>query len=491
MMGSWPVRRRTIVTMLCALVATAGLILIAVIYRPEASPVLATLAVGPSAGLPSIGVDEEAGRAYVVARPGGLGGAGAVRVLDTVSGAVVGTTTLPGQNGGQVAVAVDVRRGRAYAASSGSTSCSPTGGGSQTCATIGAALVVLDARTGRPLRSLPVDAGRALAVDERTGLLYILPSAGGTTPGGTMLLRALDPLSGRVVRTIVLPGDGRGFGFATLAIDERGRRLVVARTLFSPRGGPVGSADIVDVASGRLLRHLSLPGAGFVSLYHPPLIDGARGRAYVASGGYGNGAGVVVILDTRRGALLRTVATGSGLGDIAEDARTGRVFTTALGALRTVTTRTQGGTSTTSMPAGVGSLRVLDVRGALLQSLSIGVGTTDVAVDERRGRVYALSFGPADAHGGLTRPGALSVVDERSGQVVRTIATGTVPIALALDRRHDRLLVGCIGAFGGTPDDPWGWVPGPVRRLLPFLPRPPSPIRTPQGSVMILDTTRL
>jgi len=30
-----------------------------------------------------------------------------------------------------------------------------------------------------------------------------------------------------------------------------------------------------------------------------------------------------------------------------------------------------------------------------------------------------------------------------------------------------------------------------VRRLLPFLPRPPAPTSTPQGSVMILDTTRL
>jgi len=34
-------------------------------------------------------------------------------------------------------------------------------------------------------------------------------------------------------------------------------------------------------------------------------------------------------------------------------------------------------------------------------------------------------------------------------------------------------------------------VPAPVRRLLPFLPRPPAPIRTPQGSLMILDPARL
>ncbi len=250
---------------------------------------------------------------------------------------------------------------------------------------------------------------------------------------------------------------------------------------------------MVDVAQGRLVRHIPLPGTGFVDLYHPPLIDEARGRAYVGLGGYGYGVGGVEVIDTRRATLLRATATGAGFGDIAEDTRTGRIFTTALGGMRTVTTRPPGGgTSTTQVPVGIGSLRVLDAgSGVLLRSLPIGVGTTDVAVDERRGRVYVLSIGPPDARGGLTRPGALNVVDERSGQVVHTLAVGAVPLTLALDRHHDRLLVACIGSFGGTPDDPWGWVPGQVRRLVPFLPHPPAPIRTPQGSVLVIDTTRL
>jgi len=411
-----------------------------------------------------------------------------VRVLDTATGALVRTAALPGQTSGGVAVAVDARRGRVYAASAGSTICGTPGGGTQSCTTTGAALVALDARTGHPVRTLGVDAGLALTVDGRTGLLYALP-----TGGATDLLRVLDPGSGRVVRTIVLPGSGQGIGFGVLAIEGSGPHLVVARSSAGWLGGPRWSVDVVDVAQERLLRHIPLPGTGFVAPYHPPLFDEARGRAYVDVGSYGYGVSWMATIDTRRGTLLRATTTGAGFDAIAEDTRTGRVFTTALGALRTVTTRTPGGgTSRTQVPAGIGGLRVLDAgSGVLLRSMPIGVGTTDVAVDERRGRVYVLSIGAADARGGLTRRGMLSVVDERSGQVVRTLAVGSVPLTLALDRRHDRLLVGCIGAFGGTPDDPWGWVPSQVRHLLPFLPHPPAPIRTPQGSVLILDTTRL
>ncbi len=273
------------------------------------------------------------------------------------------------------------------------------------------------------------------------------------------------------------------------------------------------SADVIDLARGTLLRHISLPGAGYAFPLYPPLIDAARGRAYVGLGlgnpGTGRG-GVVAVLDARRGALLRATTTGAGIGSLAEDARMGRVFTTALGTPRAIVTRLRGGGMAVArmpagmgafqgiplMPTGPGGLQTLDARtGVLLRSVPLGVGTTDIAVDERRGRVYALSTGPTDARGGLTRPGTLVVVDERTWRVMRTLAVGAAPVALALDRHHDRLLVACAGpspgVSGGTPEDPWGWLPGPVRHLLPFLPRPPAPPATPQGSVTVLDTARL
>jgi len=488
-------RRRPGVAVLLAL-GVIGLALAIVAGRPGPGPVLTTIAVGSFSGVASISVDEGAGRAYVVADSGGGSGHEVVRVLDTTRATVVRTAALPGQLFGLTTVLVDARRGRAYTASTGSASCISSGGGPQTCTITGAAVVVLDARTGQPLRTLAVDAGRGLAIDGRTGLLYALPTAGGTpsggppTPGGPPThVTVIDPRTGRVVQTIALPGGGgQGFGVGTLAIDARGGRLVVVRTFasgFRGSGTPPSAVDVVALADGRLLRHAPLPGARF-GPFGSLLIDEPRERAFFIAG-----AGVST-LDPQRGTLVRVTPTGGGVGTLVEDARTGHVFTTTLGPLRVVAMGAGNSAARTQVPAGVGSLRMLDARsGALLRTLPIGPATTGVAVDERRGRVYVLSVGFADAHNRLTRPGTLSVVDERSGQSVRTLAVGAVPVLLALDRRHDRLLVGCIGAFGGTPDDPWGWVPGPVRRLLPFLPRPPAPTSTPQGSVMILDTTRL
>jgi len=506
-------RRRPGVAALLAL-GVIGLALAIVAGRPGPGPVLATVAVGFWGVTPTITVDEVVGRAYVPARVGsGGGGVGGVQVVDTATGAVVGTVTLPGQNGGALVVAVDGRRGRAYAATNGGTRCGSTGSGLQTCTAIGAAVVALDARTGQSLPLLSVDAGHGLSIDARTGLLYALPSGGTVGGGAPTVLRAHDPHTGRVVRTIALRDDspnggvgalaidGRGVGalaidgrgVGALAIDGRGRMLVAVRVAFRPVGTATVSVDVVDLTRGRLVGHIVLPSAGFIAAYRPPLLDAARGRAYIGLSSYGSGPAQVAVIDTGRGTLVRDLATGVGFGTIAEDTRTGRVFATALGAVRTVTTRTPGGgTGTRQIPGGVGGLRVLDARsGTLLQRVPIGVGTTDVVVDERRGRVYALNIGPADARGGLTHPGTLSVVDERSGRVMRTLAVGAVPVTLALDRRHDRLLVGCYGAVGGTPNDPWAWVPSQVRRLLPVVPRPTAPSATPQGSVMVLDTTRL
>jgi len=86
-----------------------------------ASPVRTTVAVGPWAwgSVPAVGVDEARGRAYI-ATTGGGGGSGIVRVLDTTTGALVSTASLPGRADGGLFVAVDARRGRAYVASGGS-----------------------------------------------------------------------------------------------------------------------------------------------------------------------------------------------------------------------------------------------------------------------------------------------------------------------------------------------------------------------------------
>jgi len=481
-------RRRSIVAALLALP------LIAVTWSLSTGPLLGTVAVRPSLGFARIVVDERVGQAYVSTDDGG--GPGRVRVLDMARGALLRTIAMPATVGTMV---VDARRGRVYAAGSGPGRCASIGPGVNTYAPAGAGIAVLDAQTGRLLRVLPVDAGGALALDDRTGALYAVPS-GGMSPGGpggaASIVRAIDPNTGRTMRTVRLPAPGQRFGLVTLGIDGHDGRLIAAHTALTPVGRTGAMAwsvavDVVDVRDGQLLFHIPL-GTGQFDVDRPPLIDAPRGRAFIAIGGASAGPVRIVVLDIRRGVLLRTTTMAGSLGGIAEDTRTGRVFTTLQGAVRWAPARTGNGASTTSVPAGMGSLQMSDAwGGALLRVLPIGLGTTDVAVDERRGRVYVLNVGAADAHNGLTRPGTLSVVDERSGRVVRTFAVGAIPIALGLDRRHDRVLVECFGAFGVPPNDPWGWVPRSLRRLLPFVPPPPTPAHPAQGSVMIFDAARL
>jgi len=138
-----PARRRrplVVATAAAVVLGLGGLAAVVIAGRPGPSPVLATVAATGGRGLPVIGMDEGASRVYVATRPGGgPGGAAAVRVLDAATGALVGTVALPlsGQNGSGgaiTAVAVDARRERAYAVSTGSSSCASSGGDPQTCA---------------------------------------------------------------------------------------------------------------------------------------------------------------------------------------------------------------------------------------------------------------------------------------------------------------------------------------------------------------------
>lgn len=73
--ASRTVRRRPLASagvITLAAVALTLLVVAGVARRPPPGPVLATIAIGSWAGLPAIGVDEVAGRAYVAARGGGV-----------------------------------------------------------------------------------------------------------------------------------------------------------------------------------------------------------------------------------------------------------------------------------------------------------------------------------------------------------------------------------------------------------------------------------
>jgi DNA-binding beta-propeller fold protein YncE len=141
---------------------------------------------------------------------------------------------------------------------------------------------------------------------------------------------------------------------------------------------------------------------------------------------------------------------------------------------------------------------MLDSRtGAVLRTLPVGgspsddsegdVPPTNIAVDVRRSRLFVIN--PGDP--GSTGDGSVSVLDARSGSLLHTIGVGRHPISLAVDEATARLFVvntnaGCVRAPGL-----WQYVPSFARRLLPFLPGPPRPTCNQPGSVSVIDTAHL
>lgn len=69
---------------------------------------------------------------------------------------------------------------------------------------------------------------------------------------------------------------------------------------------------------------------------------------------------------------------------------------------------------------------------------------------------------------------SVSLLDARSGAVLRTIGVGCHPISLTVDETTTRLFevntnAGCVGR------DPFGWMPGSIRQRLLHIFQPPKP----------------
>lgn len=138
--------------------------------------------------------------------------------------------------------------------------------------------------------------------------------------------------------------------------------------------------------------------------------------------------GVVAMLDARTGRLLRTLAFGHGLYPypIAVDNATGRVFIPDYG----------NGVRDMTAPLGPGRVITLDARtGRVLRTTTVGVGPVAVAVDERSGRVFVLNHNDRYYGQQSNERGSVSVLDARTGLLLRTVAVGGSPSAVAIDTR--------------------------------------------------------
>src|SRR2546423_850965 len=143
-------------------------------------------------------------------------------------------------------VAVDATAGHAFvlSASTDNTdiSGSPTGQGY---------LSMLDARTGRLLRAVPVGlSAYALGVDERTRHAFVANQASSSTGQGSISM--VDTRTGNVLRTVPL-SVGALAGALDLAVASRVGRLFVATARTPDRG----TLQVLDTRTGTLLRSVS------------------------------------------------------------------------------------------------------------------------------------------------------------------------------------------------------------------------------------------
>ncbi len=296
-------------------------------------------------------------------------------------------------------------------------------------------VVVLDARDGHVLHTVTVgQAPRALAVDEARAHAFVIGGAG---------IDVLDTRRLALLRTIPLaspiPGSSDSRPAVTTLVDERTGRLFAA--------ADNGTVYVVDTASGRLVNTVQLvaPGRFQFDMTAPPLLaDDRTGRVVVP--GYDG----VTVMDARSGAVtgsFSTAGTASPLlagivepdrPGVAIDSRTGRLLVTSQGLSHYAATKSR---------FGYMQMQVFD-----------GSGT-------------------------------VSVLDGRSGALIRTLPVGLTPGAIAIDGRTDRALVldngGAVAA-----NDPWAWLPGWLRGRLPFLPAPNPPPRVVPSGVDIVDLPR-
>jgi YVTN family beta-propeller protein len=102
-------------------------------------------------------------------------------------------------------------------------------------------------------------------------------------------------------------------------------------------------------------------------------------------------------------------------------------------------------------------------------------------MDARTGRAFVAN---GDAN-------SVSVLDVRCGVVLRTLAVGVHPLAVAVDQQARRAFVVNYGGSMREPASWWAPWMARLRRWLPWLPQPMPVVRTEPASVSVIDVSRL
>ncbi len=187
---------------------------------------------------------------------------------------------------------------------------------------------VLDERTGVLIRAISLAPRRptrraiyssyleAWAVDESSGYLFVATppprvtcsASRGCNPVGPGSLDTFDTRTGRLLRVTSVP-DAR-----SIVVDSRAGRVLVSSN--STAGMTL---SILDAHTGRLLRTVGPSPWG--QWGSDPVVDTGTDRAYISGDN-----GLLSVLDTRDGLVIRTLPLGGQYGQLALDEQARRII---------------------------------------------------------------------------------------------------------------------------------------------------------------------
>jgi len=402
-----------------------------------------TLATGPIGYVPLAGIDAADGWLFMPqpTRPNAWGG-NVIDILDARTGLLRGSTTLP-VRAPILQLAVDASTKRVFVVT---TMTLPPTSAAYVC--------VIDARTGRLVRCIPVSNDtNGFAIDPRTGHVFV------ADPDGDRVLM-LNGLSGRIEQTETF-----GFPPQSPVIDEQSGHVFVSSMID-------GTVGMLDARTGRIIRTIAVTSQVAVQsreVITSPVIATATRRAFVCAANSNH----MWVLDVQTGQVLHSVTLPGQACWVSMDERNGYLLVHT--------------SSHTLVRLDARSGRVVRTTTAM-QNLSNQ--SNSVMAETRTGRLFLSDLGPVDRAGAPLGLGTIRVIDLRSGALLATIPVGAAPATIALDESAGRALVMNEGArVARASSDPWGWIPPGIRAHLPFVPRPPPVTWTIPASVTVIDVS--
>ena len=346
----------------------------------------------------------------------------------------------------------------------------------------GGSLLMVSTDTGALRKTLPFsDVPSSLVVSSSTGRVFLMHSG----PLGAQLA-VIDSQSGVVLHNTPMDPVAEALAVEEAPGSHVVRHVYLASTdTYSYTNGAQcrsqpSRVQQLDAASGSPSRALFICG-----LVQDMAVDGRAGRLITHCGQF------LCLNDLQTGQSLRSLPLQqwSDWGGMVVDERTGRAFI-----------------SVSLQPNGdSGSILVLATQsGALLRTVALPTAPGALALDAKRGRVYALTLGPArlttytgisnptTPPGGTisvsiaglnpTGPGSLVAIDARTGVLLRSTPVCVSPMGIAVDAATGRVFVTCSGPIhtqmlppGSSSYAHWSLIQGRVISLYD------------RGSLIVLD----